>query len=347
MHGFGIVGCGMISAFHAKAIEALPNAELRAVYSRSEENARNRGEEFGADWTTDLSRLLERGDIDIVTICSASGAHAETSIAAAKAGKHVIVEKPLDIALERIDAMIGACAEAGTQLSGVFQSRFHPTSQLLKRAVEEGRFGRLTLAEATVKWWRSQAYYDEGGWKGTKALDGGGALMNQSIHAIDLLQWLMGPVAEVAAFAGTLAHERIDVEDTAVAAVRFESGALGVIQGATSVHPGFFKKIEVSGDKGSAVMEEENLSFWQFEEETAEDERIRREFADQTQTGGGASDPSAISFEGHRRQFEAFIERVESGEPNELDGAEARKAVEIILAVYRSAETGRVARLPL
>ena len=347
MRGFGIVGCGMVSEFHARAIEALPNAQLRAVCSRSEANAKRRGEQFNADWTTDLDRLLNRSDIDIVSVCSASGAHAEPTVAAAKAGKHVIVEKPLDITLERIDAMIEACAEAGVQLSGVFQSRFHPTSQLLKKAVESGRFGRLTLAEATVKWWRSQEYYDEGGWKGTKALDGGGALMNQSIHAIDLLQWLMGPAAEIAAFKDTLAHERIDVEDTAAACIRFQNGALGVIQGATSVHPGFFKKIEISGDRGSVVMEEENIAFWQFADETDEDERIRAEFADQTQTGGGASDPSAISFEGHRRQFEAFIDQIETGRSSGLDGTEARKAVEIIHAIYRSAETRSFVPLPL
>lgn len=347
MYGFGIIGCGMIAGFHATAIAALPNAELRMVQSRSEDNARRVADEYGCEWTTDLDQMLARDDIDIVTVCTPSGAHMEAVLAAAKAGKHPIVEKPLDISLARCDAMIDACEKAGVQLGGVFQSRFHETSALIRKTLDSGRFGRLTLAEATVKWWRDQAYYDDGGWKGTQALDGGGALMNQSIHAIDLIRWLMGPVREVSAFTDTLAHERIDVEDTAVACLRFESGALGIIQGATSVHPGFLKKLEISGDKGSVILQEEDVTFWQFHDENDDDARIRKEFAARTTTGGGASDPSAISFEGHRRQFGAFLDALDAGEPTPLDGREARKAVEIILAIYQSAESRRIVSLPL
>ncbi|MBT5714954.1 Gfo/Idh/MocA family oxidoreductase, partial [Candidatus Poribacteria bacterium] len=288
-----------------------------------------------------------RDDIDVVTVCTPSGAHMEPVIAAAEARKHVIVEKPLDISLARCDAMIEACAEAGVQLGGVFQSRFHETSALIRETLDSGRFGRLTLADATVKWWRDQAYYDDGGWKGTQALDGGGALMNQAIHAIDLIQWLMGPVSEIAAFTDTLAHERIDVEDTAVACMRFENGALGVIEGATSVHPGFLKKLEISGNKGSIILQEEDLTCWQFADENADDDRIREEFGERTTTGGGASDPTAISFEGHRRQFGVFLQALDDGEPTPLDGREARKAVEIILAIYQAAENRSVVSLPL
>ncbi len=347
MYGFGIIGCGMISSFHAKAIAALPNAELRMVQSRSEANARRVAEENGCEWATDLDTMLARDDIDVITVCTPSGAHLEPVVAAAKAGKHVIVEKPLDISLERIDAMVEACDEAGVQLGGVFQSRFHETSALIRDTLASGRFGKLTLAEATVKWWRDQAYYDDGGWKGTQALDGGGALMNQSIHAIDLIQWLLGPISEIAAFKATLAHERIDVEDTAVACVRFDNGCLGIIQGATSVHPGFLKKLEISGDKGSVIIQEEDITFWQFEDETEDDARIREEFGARTTTGGGASDPSAISFEGHRRQFGVFLQALDDGEPTPLDGREARKAVEIILGIYNAAESRTVVSLPL
>jgi len=347
MYGFGIIGCGMISGFHARAIAALPNAELRSVQSRSEDNARRVADEYGCEWTTDLDQMLGRDDIDVVTVCTPSGAHMEPVIAAAEARKHVIVEKPLDISLARCDAMIEACAEAGVQLGGVFQSRFHETSALIRETLDSGRFGRLTLADATVKWWRDQAYYDDGGWKGTQALDGGGALMNQAIHAIDLIQWLMGPVSEIAAFTDTLAHERIDVEDTAVACMRFENGALGVIEGATSVHPGFLKKLEISGNKGSIILQEEDLTCWQFADENADDDRIREEFGERTTTGGGASDPTAISFVGHRRQFGVFLQALDDGEPTPLDGREARKAVEIILAIYQAAENRSVVSLPL
>lgn len=347
MHGFGIIGCGMIANFHAKAIQALPNARLCAVQSRSEANARRVGEAYGVEWTTHLDELLSRPDIDVVTVCTPSGAHLEPVLAAAQAGKHVIVEKPLEVTLERCDAAIKACEKAGVLLAGVFPSRFHEVSQLIRRTVDSGRFGRLTLADATVKWWRSQEYYDKGGWKGTRALDGGGALMNQSIHAVDLLQWMMGPVEQIAAFTATLAHERVEVEDTAVACLRFASGALGVVEGTTSVYPGFFKKLEISGTKGSVILQEEDLTFWQFEDERPEDATIRAEFGRKTQTGGGASDPAAIGFEGHRKQFAEFLDCLDTGKPLTVDGQEARKAVEIILGIYRAAETGSVISLPL
>jgi predicted dehydrogenase len=337
----------MIANFHAKAIQALPNATLRAVQSRSETNARRVGEAFSASWTTRLDELLSRPDIDIVTVCTPSGAHLEPILEAARAGKHVIVEKPLEVTLARCDAAIEACDRAGVRLAGVFPSRFHAVSQLIRRTVESGRFGRLTLADATVKWWRSQEYYDKGGWKGTRALDGGGALMNQTIHAIDLLQWMMGPVAQIAAFTTTLAHERIEVEDTAVACLRFANGALGVIEGTTSVYPGFFKKLELSGTKGSVILQEEDLTFWQFDDERPDDATIRAEYGGKTQTGGGASDPAAIGFEAHRKQFAEFLDALGNDKPVTVDGREARKAVEIILGIYRAADMSSVVSLPL
>src|SRR5205085_2445722 len=179
---------------------------------------------------SDLDAMLADPQVDVVTICTPSGAHLEPGVAAARAGKHVIVEKPLEITLERCDQLIRECEIAGVKLATIFPSRFHQSSQELKWAVQHGRFGRLTMAEAYVKWYRSQQYYDGGAWRGTWELDGGGALMNQAIHCVDLLTWLAGPVKEIRAFTATLAHERIAVEDAAVAALVFESGALGVIE---------------------------------------------------------------------------------------------------------------------
>jgi predicted dehydrogenase len=269
------------------------------------------------------------------------------ALAAAQAGKHVLVEKPLEITLDRCDTIIHACYDAGVALCGVFQSRFHKIGRLIHDTIRSGRLGTLTMADARVKWWRSQDYYDDGGWKGTVALDGGGALMNQSIHAIDLLRWWMGPVSEVAAFSATLGHERIEVEDTAVAALRFENGALGTIEGATSVYPGFFKRLEISGARGSVIVEEEDLVHWEFDEEDDGDARIRQEYGHQTATGGGASDPAAISFEGHRDQFASFLRALDTGRTPSPDGREARNAVEVILAIYESARTKSVVSLPL
>jgi len=346
-YGFGIIGCGMIAGFHSKAISELPNARIVAVSSRSEENARKVAEPCCAEIHTDYSDLLSRDDVDIVCICSPSGAHLEPAVAAAKAGKHVVVEKPLEITLERCDQIIAACKEAGVQLVTIFPSRFTDASQLLRKAMDGGRFGRLTLGDAYIKWWRSQEYYDSGGWRGTWELDGGGALMNQSIHAIDLLQWMMGPVDSIVAFTDTLSHERIEVEDTAVVALKFKSGALGVIEGTTSVYPGFLKRIEISGTTGSIVMEEEDITKWEFTEMTSDDEKIQKEFMGKTSTGGGAADPSAIGHEMHRRQLADLLDALDSGRSPLIDGSEGRKAVEIILGVYESSKTGRAVKLPL
>lgn len=340
-YGIGIVGTGMIARHHARAIAAVEGAHLAAVASRSADRAQTLAGELGCKGYGSVTAMLEDPEIEIVSICTPSGAHLEPALAAAEAGRHLIIEKPLEITLERCDAIIEAAAKHGVQLAGVFQSRFFEAAGVLKQAVEAGRFGDLVLADAYVKWFRPQEYYDQGGWKGTKRFDGGGALMNQSIHAVDLLLWLAGPVASVQAYCGIRGHERIEVEDTAVAALQFENGAMGVLEGSTAVFPGFLKRLEISGTAGSAILEEEDLKSWSFRDETAEDERIRARFGAATRTGGGASDPGAIGIEGHRKQFQEFVESVRSGRPVELNGEEARKAVALILAVYRSAAEGR------
>jgi predicted dehydrogenase len=345
--GFGIVGIGMISEFHAKAINAMESGELVACCSRSQQKAEDFAGEYGGIPYSSLDDFLRDENLDIITVCTPSGAHLEPALGAIQAGKHVIVEKPLEITLKRCDRIIQAAEEKNVKLAGIFPARFHGAPQLIKQAVAENRFGVITLGDAYIKWYRSQEYYDEGGWKGTWKYDGGGALMNQSIHAIDLLQWFMGPVSKVQALTGTLAHERIEVEDTAAAVLHFENGAMGVIEGATSVYPGFLKRVEISGSSGSIVLEEEDLRLWQFREELEKDERIRNEYVTKTTTGGGASDPSAIGFHGHQAQFEDFCRSVEEDRIPLVDGKEARKAVEIILAIYESARTGQAVELPL
>jgi UDP-N-acetyl-2-amino-2-deoxyglucuronate dehydrogenase len=346
-YGFGIVGLGLIADFHAKAIQAISGgrSSLVACCSRSAEKAQEFEKKYGCTGYTDIEKFLAHPGLDIVSLCTPSGAHLEHSLAAAEAGKHVIVEKPLEITPERCDKVIAACESAKVSLAGIFQSRFSEVAGIVKRAVDQGRFGTLVLGDAYVKWFRSQEYYDDGGWHGTQSLDGGGALINQSIHAIDLLQWFMGPVDSVQAFTGTVGHKRIEVEDNAVAALRFRNGAFGVIEGSTSVYPGFLKRIEISGTKGSVILEEETLKAWDFAESLPEDEKIRKKFGAGTETGGGAADPGAISFEGHRRQFEEFITSLEQGRSPLVDGREAKKAVEIIQAIYTSAHKGTQVRL--
>jgi UDP-N-acetyl-2-amino-2-deoxyglucuronate dehydrogenase len=348
--GFAVIGCGMIARYHAAAIQEIPAARVAALVSRNPDHARDliRDAKIPAcPVFTSVEEAVKAPGVDAVIVTTPSGAHREPALAAAAAGKHVVVEKPLEITGPRCQEIIDACDRARVRLCTIFPSRFADSSVTLKSAVDAGRFGRLTLGETTCKWWREQKYYDEGGWKGTQALDGGGAMMNQAIHSVDLLLWMMGPAAAVSGFTATLAHERIEVEDTAVAVVQFKSGALGVIQATTSVHPGYPKTIAVHGDKGSAVIEQEDVLRWDFAPEQEEDRAVRQRFAQKVGASGGASDPSAISHVYHARQLTDFVQALETGRPPLVDGREGRKAVEVILAIYRSAETGRVVELPL
>ncbi len=345
--GFGIVGCGMIAQFHARAVGDLRGASVVACYDTVPAAADRLAQTIGCTAYHDLAQMMADPRIDIVTICTPSGAHMEPALAAAEAGKHVIVEKPLEVTLSRCDRIIDACEKAGVVLSTIFPSRFHESSQLLKRAVDQGRFGRLTVGDAYVKWYRTQQYYDSGAWRGTWKLDGGGALMNQAIHSVDLLVWLMGPVDSITARTATLAHERIEVEDTAVATLLFRCGALGVIEATTAAFPGSLKRIEVHGSEGSAALEEEDIVKWEFARQKRADLTLRERMAGRTKTGGGAADPAAIGHHGHTEQFRNVLNAIKSGTPPLIDGPEGRRSVEIILAIYKAAETGRCVDLPL
>ncbi|MBO0699399.1 MAG: Gfo/Idh/MocA family oxidoreductase [Zavarzinella sp.] len=346
--GFAIVGCGMIARFHVRALADVPGARLAALVTRNPASAEKLIAETGTPPVpvfTDLEAALKRPDVHVVIVTTPSGAHLEPAVAAAQAGRHVVVEKPLEITPERCDRIIDACDRNRVQLCTIFPSRFHDANVAVKAAVDAGRFGRLTLGETTCKWWRSQAYYDEGGWKGTRALDGGGALMNQAIHNVDLLLWMMGDATHVSGFTATLAHERIEVEDTAVACLKFRNGALGVIQATTSVYPGLPKTIAIHGDRGTAVIEQEDILRWDFSPETGEDAKLKERFAKKVGASGGASDPKAISHEGHARQLADFVRAIQTNTGPKVDGREGRKSVALICAVYESMRTGRAVAL--
>lgn len=330
----------MIANFHAKAIAAMEGGELHSFYGRRREAVDELVAENGGKGYTDLDEFLADPELDIVTIATPSGAHLEPAIAAAKAGKHVVCEKPLEITPERIDLMISACEDAGVTLSGIFNRRFHPAMEAFKKAVDENRFGTLTMCDAYVKWYRDQAYYDSGEWRGTWALDGGGALMNQSIHLIDQLIYLAGDVASVCASTACLAHEGIEVEDTAVAILEFKNGARGVIQGSTACwsstgHPA---EVNLCGDQGSAFLADEKFRVWDFAEAAPEDEEIRATLMQGSEAKGlGANDPSAINFTGHQLNFEDVVTAIREGRSPSVDGQEARRAVALICAIYESA----------
>ena len=345
--GFGIVGCGMIANFHAEAIKHLEGAHLAGCYSRRFSQAEEFASKYECTPYDNLDAMLANPDINIITICTPSGAHLDPAIAAAKAKKHVVVEKPLEITLEKCDAIIKACTENNVHLATIMPSRFSDVNRVVKQAVDDGRLGKLTLGDTFVKWWRSQEYYDSGAWRGTWELDGGGAYMNQAIHNVDLLYWFMGDVEAVTSMTGTLAHERIEVEDTGVAVLQFKNGALGTMTATTSAWPGLLKKTELHGTQGSIIVEQDNLLMWNFLKEDESDPQIEEQFAPKEGLSGGASDPKAISFEGHRRQFQDFIEAIKENRKPLIDGNEGRKSVEIILAIYESSWTGRRVNLPL
>ena len=339
---FGIIGTGAIAALHAQAIMSMENAELVAVYDKVTDRCRAFAEKYHVLAVDDFDTFLSDANIDAVTVATPTGIHGDVAIPAARAGKHILCEKPLDVTLEKADAIINECEKHGVVLSAVFQSRFAKTIQLLKKTIDEGRFGKVVLASTQVKWFRSQDYYDSAGWRGTWALDGGGALMNQSIHTIDLLLYLNGDPSEVFGYAGTLTHERIEVEDNACAVVKYKNGAMGVIEVSTSCAPGFPRRIEISGSNGSVTVEDDRIIRWQFVDERPEDAEIRQNGSITEGLNGGAGDPMAgVSYEGHRRQIADMVDAILKQKDPSLPGREGRRAIQLICGIYESARTGK------
>ncbi len=330
--GFGIIGCGFVGSVHAESITDADQGKLLACYDVDEKNVKEFAEKYNLQAYTDLERFLARDDIQIVSICTPSSLHGSLGIKTAEAKKHVIIEKPLDITPQKCDAVIDVAHKNGVKLTVIFQSRFKEAAQALRSALEDGRFGRLVLGNALVKWYRSPEYYRKGGWKGTKKYDGGGALINQSIHTIDLLQWIMGPVKEIQSKVRTLIHD-IEVEDTALAILEFENGALGVIEGTTSIYPGFDERLEIHGENGCACIEGNRIAAWEFKEERKEDEQIK--LIGQEDKSGGAKEATGISTQYHQRQIEDMIDAVLSDRKPLIDGEEGKKAVEIIHRIYK------------
>ncbi|MFV0416914.1 MAG: Gfo/Idh/MocA family protein [Chthoniobacterales bacterium] len=341
---FAIIGTGSIADFHAAGIKDAKDTRLHSVFNRSFDKAKAFAEKHQTRACSSLEELLSAPELDAVCITSPSGTHAEAAVAALNAGKHILCEKPLDISLERVDAILDAANSSGKILAAVFQSRLAPNAMRLKKAIDAGRFGKITFASCHVKWWRDQPYYDASPVRGTWASDGGGCLMNQGIHAIDTLQWLVGKPVEVSAMIDTIAHENIEVEDVAAATLRFANGALGVVEGATAAWPGFQKRIEIAGDKGSAVLEDDSLTTWNFQDEQPEDKAILAEGDDKIM-GSGSSDPRAISTEGHRLLIDDLAEAIRTNGQPAISGPDARNAVEIILAIYQSARERRFVTL--
>ena len=340
--GFGIVGAGVIAAMHADAIATLPGARLVAVTDVAAGAAAAFAAARGCAAEPDLDALLARDDVDVVCVCVPSGLHAEVGIRAAKAGKHLVVEKPIDVTLAAADRLIEAARTAGVALTVISQHRFDPGLTELKHLLGEGALGRLVLGEASTKWSRPQAYYDSAGWRGTWAMDGG-SLMNQGVHYVDLLRWCMGPVTEVTAVCTTQAHQ-IEAEDTALAIVRFGSGAVGTILSSTAAFPGFPQRLEITGTEGTVIIEDGQMVRRAFGAGARADGDDGDEDGDGMRLGT-ASDPAALDVSGHAAQITDLLAAIDEGREPAVDGQAGRDALQIVCAVYESARTGRTVTL--
>ena len=351
---FGILGCGVIGPHHARAIAGLDSAELVAVADVVPELAEKLAAEHGCSWFTDLEDML--AEVDAVCVCTPSGLHAENAIAALEAGKDVVIEKPVDVTLQAADRLLEVQRAVGRKVAVISQHRFDEATLAVRDAVSNGEFGRLTSGSAEVRWWRSQSYYDSGGWRGTWELDGGGVLINQAIHSIDLLQWLMGPVVEVTAYTGLLAHQRIEVEDTAVAILKFAGCAIGTIVATTAAYPGLTARIAVHGDRGSAVIDDDELRYFHVAgagqgghpygagRDDNQAEQVMERYGAGGSVPGAGADPGSLSM-AHRDQIEDFVEAVREGREPSVNVEEGRKPLAIILGIYESARTGSPVRI--
>lgn len=347
---FGIIGCGVISKTHIEQIHQIDKAVLVAVCDVDRERANAAAKLSGATAFYDVNEFLSQKDIDVVCILTPSGTHANLSIMAAKAGKHVIVEKPIDISIMQSQQMINICRGYGVKLSVISQHRFDYSTKEVKRHIDNHLFGNLVLCEAAVNWYRPQSYYDSGEWRGTWSLDGGGALMNQGVHTVDLMQYFMGPVESVFAHTTTSIHERIEVEDVAVATLKFKSGALGSLVSTTAAFPGLTTRIEVFGEKGSAVIENDQLTHL-YQKDTNnsshhyQSNAINLAAPLRDSIGTGSNDPGSISGLSHRNQLIDMIEAIQENREPLVNGEAGLLPLKIIIAIYESARTQRVISL--
>ncbi|HEX3813965.1 MAG TPA: Gfo/Idh/MocA family oxidoreductase [Mycobacteriales bacterium] len=351
---FAVVGCGVIGDLHSKTIKSLPDTELAVVVDEVADRAAAYGERFGVESSSAYDEVLRRPDIDTVAVCVPSGLHTELGVAALKAGKNVIIEKPLDVTPEAADAIIAASEESDRVATVISQHRFDPASQVVAEALRQEKFGRITSGSADIAWWRSQGYYDSGDWRGTWKLDGGGALMNQGVHSVDLLTWFLGQPVEVFAWTDALAHERIEVEDTAVATIRFESGALGTVHGTTAAYPGLTARIQVLGAQGSAVIENDKLTYFHSAVKGADAPAYGAGAGDNQaadvlpgEVAGGVSasaDPKALS-DAHTIQYRDFLDAVAQGRDPLVTVRQAARTFDVIWAIYASARSGAPVRI--
>lgn len=326
VYGFGILGCGMIANVHAAVIRELSCGQLRGVADKDFVVADQFARQHGTKAYADYEAMLSEPDVDVVCICTPSCFHVPNTLQALEGGKHVVLEKPMAFRTADADEIIRACERKGKQVTVISQLRFSEDVAKIKELLRENAFGRISLCSLSMKYYRSREYYAHSPWKGTRKFDGGGALMNQGIHGIDLLQYLMGPVKDVFGRTGTICHD-IEVEDTAVAAIRFENGAMGVIEASTCAYPGFERRIEIHGDCGYVILSEDRI-----EKLMVRGEEIP--LSSHSKAIRTAGDPRTLDCELHRRQMEDFLSAIRGGKPPMMDAREGRKAIDLIERIY-------------
>jgi predicted dehydrogenase len=335
----GIIGAGNISETHARAIIAVPDVKIAAITGRNVARTRYLASEFGGTNYEGYQEFLAHKPMDFVMIGSPSGLHAEQGIAAASHGLHVLIEKPIDIALDRVDALIHACKEARVQLGVIFQDRTKPDLRKLKHVIDSGGIGKPMLVDARVKWYRPPEYYSASHWRGTWSLDGGGALMNQGIHTIDLLIWLLGDVRRVYAQTVTALHD-IEAEDTVVATIEFHSGAVGTFLATTAAYPGYDRRVEITGSNGTIILQRDTVTSLDLIQPTS-----GFASAESQDANASATTPVVSDIRGHSAVIQDFIRAIETGENPLCDGSEGRRSLAVVRAIYEAARTGEPTNL--
>ncbi len=335
---FGIVGTGKVSEVHARSISEIGNARLVAVAGTNAEKTKRLAEEFGCDSHRTIDGILSRGDIDAVCVLTPSGLHADIGIKAARAGKHVIVEKPIDVSLKKADELINECEKNGVKLSVISQRRYSDAVKIVKKAIEKGEIGKIGFGGAQVRWYRTQEYYDSADWRGTWKMDGGGALMNQSIHYVDLLQYIVGPVEEVFGYQKTMAHD-IEVEDLLVGSLRFKNGAIGLIEATTAAYPGIFSRIDLYGERGTVAMLDDELDLL-----VSKNGKVFKKDPKKAEGSETSSGPE-VSHALHKKQLENVVDSIVNGVKLDVDGTDGRNALAVVAGLYEACKTGKPVKI--
>ncbi|MBP3193966.1 Gfo/Idh/MocA family protein [Natronogracilivirga saccharolytica] len=353
----GIVGCGTISQIHAEVISRLENASLTSAFSRTPDRRNTFCNNYGITGYSDYDEFLAQKELDVVVLCTPNGTHLDYGMKAADAGKHLIIEKPIEITIKRARKLIEHCANKGVKLAVIYQNRFISDVQRMKKAINEGLIGEVTMTRASIKWYRDQSYYNEAPWRGSLELDGGGALINQGIHTVDLLYWLAGPIVSIQAFKDTLTHENIKGEDNLVASLKFANGALGTLEASTSIIPAQNRMIEVHGTKGTAILDgdefrlysadgsERSVDFDSQENTWSGSEQDSGKHTEQkgskTASTGATSPMAGFKHSHHLAQYQSILDRLHRGVQPVVSGEESLKSLAIVEAAYVSANEER------